>query len=117
MGARKGIHHDDNNVFSCLGKTEESIVIVWDLVGSRFPLRRIAVPLTSALPQKVRPVDERAHNAQHKDTLDPNRMTGTNEPDIRPEHRGNHGKVGKEISRAEKRRRIADLEGVDRPRI
>ena len=42
MSARKGIHHDNNNVFSRLGKTEESIVIVRDLVGSRFPLRRIA---------------------------------------------------------------------------
>ena len=44
-------------------------------------------------------------------------MTGSNQPDIRPEDHNDDGKVGKEISRAEKRRGITDLESVDRAGI
>ena len=53
MRTGKSVHHDNNNVFPGLGKTEKSVVVVGQLVGRRFPGSGIGLPLTAALPKEV----------------------------------------------------------------
>ena len=53
MRTSKSVHHDNDNVFPGLGKTEKSVVVVGQLVGRRFPGSGIGLPLTAALPKEV----------------------------------------------------------------